>query len=456
MHQALSRDYNFGSLLKYAFPTIVMMVFMSLYTIVDGAFVSRFVGSNALSAINIIYPVQALLMALGVMLATGGNAVIARRLGEGRQKDARDVFAFLTLAGVVICCIVAGLCLIWLRPLCRLLGANDVLMPPSMDYLRVILLFTPASTLQLLFQVFFVTAGRPSLGLWLTVASGVTNAVLDYVFIVPLGLGIEGAAFATAAGQSLTAVVGLWFFAKERDPSLLWFGRPRWNGRALLQSCTNGSSEMVTNLANAVITLMFNQAMMNLLGEDGVAAITIVLYGQFVLTSLYMGFSMGVSPILSYNFGAGNWPRLRRLVRICVTFVAASSLGIFAVFELCSKLLVGVFTPPPQPVYYIALHGFHIFAFCALFSGSNIFASAHFTALSDGRRSAFISFFRTFGMIWPVLAILPKYIGVDGVWLAVPVGELLTLLITIVLMGAWFRKAPREQMDLTVVPDPLD
>ena len=460
MDQALSREYHFGSLLRYALPTIVMMVFMSLYTIVDGAFVSRFVGAAALSAINIIYPVQALLMALAVMLATGGNAVIARRLGEGREDLARQNFSLITLTGVILCCVVSGLCLAFLEPLCLALGANDVLLPPSMDYLGTLLWFTPATTLQMLFQVFFVTAGYPGLGLGLTLASGISNAVLDYLLIVPAGLGIRGAAFATAAGQTLTAVVGLWFFAKHRGRSTLWFTAPRWDGRALFQSCTNGSSEMVTNLANAVITLLFNQAMMGLLGEDGVAAITIVLYGQYILSSMYLGFSMGVSPILSYNYGSGNWPRLRYLLGICLKFVAVSSLAFFAVFMLCSPLLVAVFTPPPHPVYDLALHGFRLFGFCCLFAGTNIFASAHFTALSDGRTSAFISFLRTFGMILPVLVFMPRFIGVDGVWLAVPVAEFLTLLFAAGLLLHWNRHAPRETsavsgLDAAAIADAL-
>lgn len=443
MDQTLARDYRFGSLLRYSLPTIATMVFMSLYTIVDGAFVSRFVGPQALSAVNIVYPVVSVLIALAVMLATGGNAVIARKLGEGRPEAARQNFTLILLVGVGVSAAFAAACLAFLRPLCYALGANDALLAPCMEYLRILLWFAPASALQMLFQSFFVTAGRPGLGLGLTVLAGVANAVLDYLLIVPAGLGVRGAALATAAGQMIPAVVGLCFFAAQRGKGPLWLCRPKWDGRALFQSCTNGSSEMVTNLASAVITLLFNQLMMALLGEQGVAAITIVLYGQFLLSSLYMGFSMGVAPILSYNYGAANWARLRRLFRICLGFVAGSSLAIFAGSQLFAPLLVGVFTPPAQPVYAIALHGFRLFGLCYLFAGTSTFASALFTALSDGRTSALISFLRTFGLILPALVLLPRWAGVDGVWLAVPAAELATVLVAVSLLARWYRRSPK-------------
>ena len=302
LNSALDREYGFWSLFRFALPTIIMMIFMSLYTIVDGIFVCRFVGSSALSAVNIVYPLVSVVIGLGVMLATGGSAVVARKLGEGDEETACRDLTLLVLTGAALGTLFSLLGLAFSAPMSRLLGASDALLSYCTDYLRILLLFAPASILQLLFQSFFVTAGRPGLGLGLTVCSGLTNAVLDYAFIVPLDMGITGAALATAAGYCVTALAGVGFFALRGKG--LRFRRPRWESRMLLYACGNGSSEMVTNLSNAVITFLFNQLMLSLLGEDGVAAITIVLYAQFLLTALYMGFSMGVAPVISFNYGA--------------------------------------------------------------------------------------------------------------------------------------------------------
>ena len=316
----------------------------------------------------------------------------------------------------------------------RLLGASDALLSYCTDYLRILLLFAPASILQLLFQSFFVTAGRPGLGLGLTVCSGLTNAVLDYAFIVPLDMGITGAALATAAGYCVTALAGVGFFALRGKG--LRFRRPRWESRMLLYACGNGSSEMVTNLSNAVITFLFNQLMLSLLGEDGVAAITIVLYAQFLLTALYMGFSMGVAPVISFNYGAANHARLQRVFRCCLGFIALSSALVFGASLGLAELVVAVFSPAGTAVHTIALDGFYKFAPAFLFAGLNLFASALFTALSDGLVSAVISFARTFSFLLLALLLLPGVLGVDGVWIAVPFAELACWALSIGFLAA--------------------
>ena len=423
MTNTLDRDYGFGSLLKFALPSIIMMIFMSLYTVVDGFFVARFVGADALSAVNIAYPMTSGERAGGGRRATGGSAVVARRLGEGDEKAAREGFALLLAAGLIAGVLFTVLGLTLAEPMSRLLGASPALLGYCTDYLRILMAFAPAYILQLMFQSFFVVAGRPGLGLWLTVAAGLANMVLDYVFIVPLGLGIAGAALATAAGYLIPAAAGAAFFALRRHG--LRFIRPRWDARMLLYSCLNGSSEMVTNLASAVITFLFNMLMLRYLGEDGVAAITIVLYAQFLLTALYMGFSMGVAPIISFNYGAENTHRLKSVFRSCMIFVAVSSVAVFIAAMAFSGGIVGVFSPPGTAVFDIAVAGFCMFAPMILFAGLNIFASALFTALSDGRTSALLAFLRTFGFILLGLLVLPIAFGVDGVWLAVPFAELL-------------------------------
>lgn len=429
MNSALDREYGFWSLLKFAFPTVVMMIFMSLYTIVDGAFISRYVGPDALAAVNIVYPFLSLVLAVGVMLATGGCAVVARKQGEGRDEEAREDFTLLVLTGTVLGAVFTVLGLLFLEPICRLLGASDLLMGYCKSYLSILILFAPAYILQLLFQSFLVAAGRPGLGLGLTVVSGLVNAVLDYLLIVPAGLGIAGAALATASGYLLTALPGLAFFFLQKNG--LRFTRPRWKGRMLLHACGNGSSEMVTNLANAVVTFLYNALMLHFLGEKGVSSITIVLYAQFLLTALFLGFSMGVAPVISFQYGAENIPRLKRVFRCCMIFVGLASVVVFLVSLGLSNPIVSIFAPSGTEVHPIALDGFLKFSPAFLFAGLNIFSSALFTALSDGFTSAVVSFARTFGFLLLGLALLPLALGVDGVWLAVPFAEALCCILSL-------------------------
>ena len=294
MTNSIAQKFNVFTLLKFAFPTMVMMVFMSLYTIVDGIFVSRFVGSNALSAVNIVYPVLNLLFACGIMLSTGGSAIVARQIGEKREQEARENFSLLAAVSVLIGIVILAFGLLFLEPLCRVLGATPVIMEDCKIYLGVLLGFGPLTMLQMFFQVFFVTAGKPGLGLVLTISGGVANMVLDYVLMGPMEMGVLGAALATGFGQAIMAVAGVGYFFWVKGS--LHFVKPVFRGQILLQSCGNGSSEMVSNLSTAVVTFLFNITMLSLVGEDGVAAITIVLYGQFLFTSLYLGFSMGVGP----------------------------------------------------------------------------------------------------------------------------------------------------------------
>lgn len=432
MTNRLDRDFTLAGLLRFALPTIVMMLVTSLYTIVDGILISRLVGVNALAAANVAYPAISVTLAMGIMLGTGGSAVVAHKMGAGRMEEARRDFGFLALTAVCI-----GLCICLLgalgaEPLARLLGASDLLLADTATYLRVQLCFAPMAMLQLLFESFFVTAGRPGLGLCLAVAAGVTNGVLDALYMGPLQMGILGAAVATVTGYSIPAVVGVLFFLLRRQG--LRFGRPNGDMRMLGRACFNGSSEMVTNLSAAVTTFLFNAIMMAYLGEPGVSAITIVLYAQFLLIALYLGFSMGVAPVFSFNRGAQRYDRMRRVFGYCVRFLLFSSLGILLLALALSGTIVGVFSPAGSPVYAIALDGFRLFSPAFLFAGVNIFSSALFTALGDGRTSALISFARTFGFLLLGLLLLPRLLEVTGVWLAVPLAELLSCLLSLALL----------------------
>ncbi|MFR8548171.1 MAG: MATE family efflux transporter [Lachnospiraceae bacterium] len=438
MANSIAKNFRFFSLLRFAFPTMIMMLFMSLYTIVDGIFISRLVGSHALSSTNIVYPVINLIIACGVMLSTGGSALVAKKLGEGRESEAREDFSALLITGILagVGLMVVGL--VFLEPLVRLLGATDLLLDDSMTYLRIALFFAPACILQLFFQTFFVTAGKPGYGLALICAGGVFNIVFDYIFMGPLEMGIAGAAIATGMGQMIPAVAGLLYFTFVRRH--LYIVSPVLHKGTLFLSCSNGSSEMVTNISNAVITFLFNSIMLQLLGEPGVAAITIVLYGQFLFNALYMGFSMGVGPVISYNYGCKNLPLLRRVVRICLTFITVSSAVITAVALIASPAIVGIFTPASTETYEIAKTGFFLFSFNYLFAGLNIFSSAMFTSLNNGPVSAAISFMRTFCFIVVNILVLPKLIGVTGVWLAVPVAEFMTLFLSLYMIKTRWKR----------------
>lgn len=429
MKNRLDQDFTLGGLLRFALPTTIMMLVTSLYTIVDGVLTSRLVGENALAAINIAYPAISIVLAAGIMLGTGGSAVVSHRMGTGDLEGARRTFSFLAVISVCVGAVFSLLGLWGAEPLARLLGASDLLLTDTVRYLRILLLFAPMSMLQLLFESFFVAAGRPGLGLGLTIAAGVTNGVLDWLYMGPLSMGIRGAAVATVTGYCIPAVCGVLFFLLRRDG--LRFARPRADWRLLGRACFNGSSEMVTNLSTAVTTFFFNAIMMELLGEPGVAAITIVLYAQFLLVALFLGFSMGVAPVFSFNQGAERYDRLRATFLHCVRFILCASVAILAAALLLAPVIVGVFSPAGTQVNTLALDGFRRFSPTFLFAGVNIFASALFTALSDGRTSALISFARTFGFLMAGLLLLPRIIGVPGVWLAVPVAEGLSCLLSI-------------------------
>ena len=435
MSTPLNQQFTPWALLKFAFPSIIMMIFMSLYTIVDGIFISRFLGSNALSSLNIVFPVINVVIAIATMLGTGGNAIISKYLGEGRNRDARECLTQLTVIGLAISLLFLVLTPIFLTPLCRALGSTDVLLADYRAYLSVSLLFAPACMLQTLFQSYLVTAGMPALGLFLTIGAGILNAILDYVLILVFPMGITGAAIATGIGQSVPAVVGLFYFLLSRKG--LYFTRFRLHPKELLMACYNGSSEMVTQLSNAVITFLFNLIMLDLAGENGVAAITILLYGQFLFNAFYLGFSIGISPIVGFQYGAGNRKQLRSIYRTTFLFVLASSVALTVIAVISSTPLVSVFTRDPE-TFTLADAGFRIFAFNFLFSGFNIASSGFFTALSNGRVSAIISFLRTLVFIVLSLLTLPRFFGITGAWLAIPVAEFLTLMLALRLHRTYF------------------
>lgn len=441
MSHSISREFTFAELFRFAIPSIIMMIFMSLYTIVDGFFVSRYEGANALSAMNIVWPLISTIIAIGVMFASGGSAIVARQMGEGKPEDANHSFSLIVFAALFFGTTCALLFLVFMDPIVHFLGASGSLVKLCKDYLVILMIFAPMSVLQLLFQNFFVTAGRPKLGLVLTIAGGFSNMFFDYLLIVPFGMGVKGAAYATAASYCIPAIGGLIFFTLNRKG--LHFTTPSRSMSLVAESASNGSSEMVSNLSGSVTTILFNLTMLELAGSAGVAAISAVLYCQFLMVSLFLGFSIGIASVISFHWGARNLPFLHRTLKHCACFVLFVSVLTAILSFSGSALICNIFFPAEQDVASLAAHGMQLFSFSFLFAGLNIFASSFFTALGNGRVSAAISFTRTFLFTIIGIIIMSYLWGLDGLWLAVPFAEFATALFVL-----WTSKTLRNDYGL--------
>lgn len=430
MSKRLGKDFNLPSLLVYAIPTIVMMVFTAVYTMIDGIFLARFVNATALSAVNIFLPIYGLIFAIALMLGTGASAIIAKKIGENKYQEARENFTFIVICGIIVGFFIMILGLIFINPLLELLGANanNELLEKTHTYGGIMLLFSPLIILQMLFQNFFVTAGKPTIGLIITIIGGVTNIFLDYVFIVPLQMGIAGAAIATGIGIFIPALFGAIYFLSKKE-SGLYFVKPKANSKILLSSCLNGSSEMVSNGSFAIVTFAYNILMIKYLGVDGVAAVTIILYSMFMLESIFMGYAVGIAPIISYNFGSNDRTQLKRIFKNSIYIIFIGSLAIYGISVLLGPYFIQFMAAEGSDIYVIATDGFKLFSISFLFMGFNIFASMLFTALSNGKVSATISFMRTLVFVLIGLVVLPVMIGVNGIWLAVPIAEFFSLIV---------------------------
>lgn len=435
MSNSLENKISLTSLIKYTFPTVIMMVFFSLSTIIDGIFVSRYVGANALSATNIVYPVINILIGISIMFATGGNAIVAKYMGEGKNQEAKETFTLITLSALVAGLIVAILSIIFIKDIIYALGATDNLYKNCFDYLIVFLIFAPVMISKLFFDYFLVTAGVPKLGLISSVSGGVINIILDYLFIVDFKMGALGAALATCVSYALPAMVGVIYFSRKSN--VLCFAKPKFNMKLILDSCMNGSSEMVTQMSGAVTTFLYNAAMLKFLGEDGVASITIILYVQFLLNSAYIGFTSGVSPRISYNYGSRDDEQIRKIVKYSFTIVCVFAAFIFISSRSFSNVIIGMFSPKGTALYDITLNGFMIFSFNFLVVGMNIFTSGMFTAFSNGKVSALLSILRTFILFTIGIVTLPRFLGVNGVWMVVPFAEFTTLIVSLFFINKY-------------------
>ncbi|RHM54611.1 MATE family efflux transporter [Mitsuokella sp. AF33-22] len=434
----LGRHFTLKSLLRFAAPSIGMMIIISLYTVTDGIFIGRYAGSNALAASNIVYPAINLVLGLAIMLASGGSALVAKNLGEGEPEAARRRFTMLTIATAVFSGVLALLAFAAGDSLLFLLGSSAELLNDCRSYLYALLPFFPFAALMILFNAFFIADGRPSQGFIVSVLAGLTNAGLDYLFLAHLDFGVMGAGLATGLADVLAAAIGLIYF--QRYSRILHFARPRMEWSALGQAMYNGSSELVTQLSVGITTFLFNILTFRYAGADGVAAISVILYAEMLLTAVYMGFTNGVAPIFSYRFGARDFKELRRLVRLSLTIIAGGALLSFSLSHLLAEPLVSLFLPQGGHVYELTRQGFALFSFTFLLCGFNLFVSGFFTAISDGRTSALMSFARNLLGIVFFLLTLPRMFGLSGVWLAVPAADVTALLFGIILLISRMRE----------------
>lgn len=410
-----------------------MMVFTSIYSVVDGLFVSNYVGKDPYTALNLIWPLIMGMGALGFMMGSGGSAIVAKTLGEGKSEDARRYFSMVVYVTIIGSLLLSAIGLIFIRPISIALGSTEELLPYSMLYGRILLISLTFFMLQNVFQSFFATAEKPKLGLLIIVIAGVSNMILDYVFIVVFQWGLAGAAIATAVSQVIGGCIPLFYFLRHNS-SLLRLVVTRFELRPLWKACTNGSSELMTNLSSSLVNILYNLQLMKLTGQDGVAAFGTIMYVFFIFIAIYIGYAMGCAPLIGYHYGAGNHKELKNL--LTKSLVLMGSLGVLLTIaaEVLAAPLSKLFVGYDPELYALTCHAFRLYAFSFLVTGFNIYGSAFFTALNNGGISIAISFLRTLLLQVAMIYLLPIFFDLDGIWLAVTAAECLTLVITIIFL----------------------
>lgn len=435
---AYSQPVTLKNVLKFAIPTIVMTAFMSFYTMVDGLFVSNLIGTDALSAVNLTAPIIALVTAVSTMLATGGSAVIMKKMGEQKTREAKEDFTFLIIVNVIAGFVMSYLGYLMMDTIFKSLALSPKVFSYCQLYLSRYLIFTIPILLMNNFTLYMIAAGMSALSMVCSIAGGILNMMLDYIFIALLDMGIAGAAIATGLGYSVTAVVGIVMFSNKN--CLLHFVKPVYRSKTLLHASTNGSSEMATALVTGIVTMMFNWTMLKYVGENGVAAITIIMYVLMFATSLYTGYSYGVAPMISFYYGEQNHEKLKKLIRMSLKIIGAIAAVTLVVSLAVTQPLVSVFARPDNPVYGLAVTGNRICSFALIVIGFNVFASGMFTALSNGLISAVLAFSRSFVFMVIAMLILPAIYGVTGVWLATPVAEVMAICLSGVMFVKYRKK----------------
>ena len=435
----LSDHFTYGRLLKFTFPSIVMMVFTSIYGVVDGIFVSNFAGKTPFAAINLIMPYLMLTSVLGFMVGTGGTALISMTLGMGDKKKANEIFSLLTWVCIIGGIVLTALSMVFMRPVAILLGATGQMLEDCVTYGMIVQLALTAYVLQYAFQSFCVTAEKPNLSLTMMVVAGVCNILLDALFVAVFRWGLVGAAVATTIAQITGAIIPIVYFICPNS-SLLRLGKCRFDGKALLRTFTNGASELMSNLSMSLVSMLYNLQLMAWAGEDGIAAYGVIMYVNFAFMSVYIGFVIGAAPLVGYNHGADNRPELKNIFRKSLILLGAFSLVMTLLAEVTSAPLSKIFVGYDPKLYEITVRGFRIYSLSFLLCGFNLFGSSLFTALNNGLISAVISFFRTLICQIAAVMLLPLVLKLDGVWLSIVVAELAALVLTVICFAKYRKR----------------
>lgn len=430
MNIQLSDHFTYGRLIRFVIPSIAMMIFTSIYGVVDGLFISNFVGKTPFAAVNLIMPFTMILGAFGFMFGTGGSALVAKTLGEGKPELANRIFSMLIYAAIILGILLAIFGIIFVEPIAIKLGAEEGMLGYCVLYARTVLLGIPFYMLQNMFQSFLIAAEKPKLGLVVTIAAGLTNIVLDALFVAVFHWGVVGAAAATAMSQCVGGLVPFFYFARKNSSSLR-LCKTAFMGKALLKACTNGSSELVSNVSMSLVGMLYNLQLMKFAGENGVAAYGVIMYVNFIFIAIYLGYSFGTAPIISYHYGARNTEEMQNVLKKSLKLVGGAGLCMAAGANLLSGILAGIFVGYDAALFEMTVHGFRLYSLSYLLSGFNIFGSSFFTALNNGLISAAISFLRTVVFEVASVLILPIFFALNGVWCSVSVAELASFLITL-------------------------
>ncbi len=425
----LSDHFSYGKLLRFTLPSICMMVFTSIYGVVDGLFVSNFVGKTPFAAVNLVMPFVMILGGMGFMIGTGGTALVSKLLGEGKKDEAHRTFSMLVLFTLLLGIVLSAVGILTMPAVSRFLGASDAMLPDCVLYGRIVTGFTFAFMLQNVFQSFFIAAEKPRLGLIVTVAAGVTNMVLDSLFMAVFKWGVAGAAIATGLSQCVGGVLPLLYFLRP-NTSLLRLRPAALRLRPLLQACGNGSSELMSNISSSLVGMLYNFQLMRLIGEDGVSAYGVLMYVQFIFVAIFIGYSIGCAPVVGFHYGAQNHDELKSLLRKSVLLMAVGGVTLTLLARVLARPLAHLFVGYDAALYDLTVHAFRLFAWSFLLAGFNIFTSGFFTSLNNGGVSAAISFLRTLVFQAGSVILLPMLLGVDGIWWAITAAEIFAFLIS--------------------------
>lgn len=439
MSIGLSGHFTYKKLFYYCLSPIIMMIFTSIYGVVDGFFVSNYVGKLPFAAVNLVMPFIMILGGVGFMIGTGGSALIAKTLGEGREEKANEYFTMLIKLTIALGILLSLIGIVFIRPISYVLGATETTIDDCVVYGRTVLSFNTAFMLQNVFQTFLAAAEKPKLGLAITTAAGVTNMVLDALFIAVFHWGVAGAAIATGIGQCVGGILPLIYFLRPNS-SRLRLRRSRVVVRALLKACANGSSELMSNISTSLISVIYNLQLLRFAGENGVAAYGTIMYIQFIFIAVFIGYTIGTAPIISYNYGAGNTKELKNMLRKSLIIVSTAGVAMTLLAWLLSEPLAQIFVGYDAQLYELTQHAFKVFSFSFLLAGANIFASSFFTALNNGAVSAAISFLRTLVFQIASVLLLPVLFGLDGIWYSITVAEVLAFCVSLAFLVAKRKK----------------